>query len=247
MPCPRWLRNGQNGHNVPVTSDLRRGAPARTLVVEDERVVRELLIAVLRAEGYEVAAASGGEEALRRAKEFVPDLAVIDVNLGGGPDGFSVARQLREQSGVRLLFLTGADEPEHFRAGFAAGADLYVTKPFSVDTLLVQLEAVLARAGKGGREKWEVDDLVVDEAARTATRAGKPLDLTHVEFELLCRLVRRPGRVLTTTQLLTELWGYHGYSRNVVERHVSALRRKLEAYGPRLIHTVRSSGYVIRG
>ena len=220
--------------------------PARTLVVEDEQVVRDLLVAVLRAEGYDVAATSGGDDALRRAKDFAPDLAIIDVNLGSGPDGFTVARRLRQESDVGLLFLTGADEPEHFRAGFAAGADLYVTKPFSVDTLLVQLEAVLARSGKGGQAKWEVDDLVVDEAARTATRAGEPIDLTHVEFELLCRLVRRPGRVLTTTQLLSELWGYGGYSRNVVERHVSALRRKLEAYGPRLIHTVRSSGYVLR-
>ncbi|TMM17159.1 MAG: response regulator transcription factor [Actinobacteria bacterium] len=220
---------------------------ARTLVVEDEQVVRDLLVAVLRAEGYEVSAAAEGGEALKQAKTFAPDLAVVDVRLGTGPDGFTVARRLREQSDVALLFLTGADEPDELRAGFEAGADLYVTKPFSVDALLVQVEAVLARNGKSRGGKWEVGDLVVDEGSRVVTRGGHRLDLTHVEFELLCRLVRRPGRVLTTSQLLSELWGYKGYSRNVVERHVSALRRKLEEHGPRLIHTVRSSGYVLRG
>jgi DNA-binding response OmpR family regulator len=216
-------------------------------VVEDEQVVRDLLVAVLRAEGYEVAASSEGNDALKQAKSFAPDLAVVDVRLGAGPDGFTVARRLREQTDVALLFLTGADEPDELRAGFEAGADLYVTKPFSVDALLVQVEAVLARNGKSRGGKWEVGDLVVDESSRVVTRAGHGLDLTHVEFELLCRLVRRPGRVLTTSQLLSDLWGYKGYSRNVVERHVSALRRKLEEHGPRLIHTVRSSGYVLRG
>jgi DNA-binding response OmpR family regulator len=222
------------------------GMPAKVLVVEDEPIVRDLLVTVMRTEGYEVVAAADSSAALKQAKSFQPHLALIDVRLGNGPDGFTVARRLREEADVSLLFLTSADEADDIRAGFAAGADLYITKPFSVDSLLVQIEAVLARAGKSRVAQWEVGDVVVDEAARAATRSGQPLDLTPVEFELLCHLVRRPGRVVTKSQLLSELWGYRDYNPNVVERHMSALRRKLEANGPRLIHTVHSAGYVFR-
>ena len=229
-----------------MTTPAQTGMPARVLVVEDEPIVRDLLVAVMRTEGYEVVPAGDARAALRHAKSFRPHLALIDVRLGSGPDGFSVARRMREEADVALLFLTSADEAEDIRAGFAAGADLYVTKPFSVDSLLVQIEAVLARAGKSRDAHWEAADVVVDEAARAVTRSGKPLDLTPVEFELLCRLVRRPGRVVTKSQLLSELWGYRDYNPNVVERHMSALRRKLEAYGPRLVHTVHGAGYVFR-
>jgi two-component system OmpR family response regulator len=229
-----------------MATPAQTGMPAKVLVVEDEPIVRDLLVAVMRTEGYEVVAAGDANAAFKQAKSFSPHLALVDVKLGSGPDGFTVARRLREEADVALLFLTSADEAEDIRAGFAAGADLYVTKPFSVDTLLVQIEAVLARAGKSRNAHWEAGDVVVDEAARAVTRSGKPVDLTPVEFELLCRLVRRPGRVLTKTQLLSELWGYRDYNPNVVERHMSALRRKLEANGPRLVHTVHGAGYVFR-
>jgi DNA-binding response OmpR family regulator len=229
-----------------VATAARTGVPAKVLVVEDEPIVRDLLVTVMRTEGYEVLAAADSSAALRQAKSFQPHLALIDVRLGNGPDGFTVARRLREEAHVSLLFLTSADEADDIRAGFAAGADLYITKPFSVDSLLVQIEAVLARAGKSREAHWEVGDVVVDEAARAVTRSGQPMDLTPVEFELLCHLVRRPGRVVTKTQLLSALWGYRDYNPNVVERHMSALRRKLEANGPRLIHTVHSAGYVFR-
>jgi DNA-binding response OmpR family regulator len=229
-----------------MATPAQTGMPAKVLVVEDEPIVRDLLVAVMRTEGYEVVAAGDAGAAFKHAKSFRPHLALIDVKLGSGPDGFAVARRLREEADVALLFLTSADEADDVRAGFAAGADLYVTKPFSVDTLLVQIEAVLARAGKSRNAHWEAGDVVVDEAARAVTRSGKSVDLTPVEFELLCRLVRRPGRVLTKTQLLSELWGYRDYNPNVVERHMSALRRKLEANGPRLVHTVHGAGYVFR-
>jgi DNA-binding response OmpR family regulator len=229
-----------------MATPAQTGMPAKVLVVEDEPIVRDLLVAVMRTEGYEVVAAGDAGAAFKQAKSFMPHLALIDVKLGSGPDGFTVARRLREEADVALLFLTSADEADDIRAGFAAGADLYVTKPFSVDTLLVQIEAVLARAGKSRNAHWEAGDVVIDEAARAVTRSGKPVDLTPVEFELLCRLVRRPGRVLTKTQLLAELWGYRDYNPNVVERHMSALRRKLEANGPRLVHTVHGAGYVFR-
>jgi DNA-binding response OmpR family regulator len=229
-----------------MATPAQTGMPARMLVVEDDPIVRDLLVTVLRTEGYEAVAAPDASSAIKQAKTFRPDLALIDVRLGTGPDGFSVARRLREDADPALLFLTSADEAEDIRAGFAAGADLYVTKPFSVDTLLVQVEAVLARAGKSREAHWEVGDVVVDEAARAVTRSGRALELTPIEFELLCHLVRRPGRVVTKSQLLSELWGYRDYNPNVVERHLSALRRKLEANGPRLIHTVHGAGYVLR-
>lgn len=229
-----------------MTTPAQRGMPVKVLVVEDEPVVRDLLVAVLRTEGYDALPVADGNGAMREAKSFGPDLALVDVRLGNGPDGYAVARRLREEADVALLFLTSADEAEDIRAGFAAGADLYITKPFSVDSLLVQVEAVLARTGKSRDAHWEVADVVVDEAARAVTRSGKPVDLTPVEFELLCRLVRRPGRVLTKAQLLSELWGYRDYNPNVVERHMSALRRKLEANGPRLVHTVHGAGYIFR-
>ncbi|HWC39855.1 MAG TPA: response regulator transcription factor [Acidimicrobiales bacterium] len=229
-----------------MTTPAHNGMPAKVLIVEDEPVVRDLLVSVLRTEGYDVLSVSDGNGAFKEARSFRPHLALVDVRLGRGPDGFTVARRLREEGDVALLFLTSADDAEDIRAGFAAGADLYITKPFSVDALLVQVEAVLARAGKSRHAHWEAADVVVDEAARAVSRAGRPVDLTPVEFELLCRLVRRPGRVVTKSQLLSELWGYRDYNPNVVERHMSSLRRKLEANGPRLVHTVHGAGYVFR-
>src|SRR2546430_14666907 len=118
--------------------------------------------------------------------------------------------------------------------------------PFPGAPLLGERGGVLAGAGRSGDAPGEAADGVVDEPARAVTRSGKPLDLPPVEFELLCRLVRRPGRVVTKSQLLSELWGYRDYNPNVVERHMSALRRKLEAYGPRLVHTVHGAGYGFR-
>ena len=223
------------------------GNAPRVMVVEDDRVVQRLLVAVLQAEGYDVVAAADGNTALRRAKTFAPDLALLDVRLGAGIDGIALARRLREQTDdIRLLFLTAADQPDDLRAGFDAGADFYMTKPFSVDALLVRVEVLLRRAGKNPQTRWQVGDLTVDEAAHQVTRGGRPLALRPREFDLLCVLAKRAGRVLAKEHLLNELWGYDIDNPNVVERHISSLRRKLHAHGPPLIHTVRSVGYVIR-
>jgi DNA-binding response OmpR family regulator len=222
-------------------------AGGRVLVVDDDVTLRNLLVHVLQVEGYDPVGAGSAQEALRQAHQRVPDAAIVDVKLGSGPDGFTVGRRLREMGDVRLIFLTGADSAEDIRAGFAAGADLYIEKPFAIEKLLARLESVIGRTYGLRRGPWRVGDLVVDYGSRTATREGRPVDLTPREFDILAALARRAGRVLSKEEILIEVWGYRDYTPNTVERHLSALRRKLHQLGPALIHTVRGSGYILRG
>jgi two-component system, OmpR family, response regulator len=219
----------------------------RILVVEDDLAVRETVVAALQREGFEVRAEHDGLRLDAVAREFRPDLAVLDVRLPAGPSGLSMARMLRSTSDVPILFLTAADQEEDRIAGFEAGADDYVGKPFSVSELLARVRALLRRSGRLRSETLQVGDLVIDEGSRTATRGGRDLELTRIEFDLLTTLARQPGRVHSKGQLLTTVWGMDVYDPNLVEVHVSSLRRKLEAEeGARLIHTVRGVGYALR-
>jgi DNA-binding response OmpR family regulator len=220
--------------------------PVRILVVEDDSAIREALVVALGDEGYEVQPTEDGVSALRGAAEFRPDLAIVDIRLPRGPDGLAVARQIREASDLPVLFLTAADALEDRLAGFAAGADDYIVKPFSMAEVLMRVRAILRRSGRLRSQVWQVGNLLVDEAARVVTRNGATIDLTPTEFELLSTLGRHRGQVLSKTQLLAQVWGYEAYDPNVVEAHISALRRKLEEHGPRLIHTVRGAGYGLR-
>lgn len=220
--------------------------PVRILVVEDDASIREALVVSLTDEAYEVGTAEDGSSALRAADEFRPDLAIVDIRLPRGPDGLSVAREIRQDNDLPVMFLTAADGLEDRLAGFAAGADDYIVKPFSMPELLVRVRAILRRSGKLRSSAWQMGDLLVDEAARVVTRSGALIDLTPTEFELLSTLGRYRGQVLSKVQLLSLVWGYDAYDPNVVEAHISALRRKLEACGPRLIQTVRGAGYVLR-
>lgn len=215
-------------------------------MVEDDSAIREALVVAMAEEGYEVQPAEDGVSAMRGAEEFRPDLAIVDIRLPGGPDGLAVARRIREAADLPVLFLTAADGLEDRLAGFAAGADDYIVKPFSMSELLMRVRAVLRRSGRLRSQVWQVGDLFVDEAARVVTRSGATIDLTHTEFELLSTLGRHRGQVLSKAQLLSQVWGYEAYDPNVVEAHISALRRKLEEHGPRLIHTVRGAGYGLR-
>jgi two-component system OmpR family response regulator len=221
-------------------------SPARVLVVEDDAAIREALVVALSDEGYEVRPAEDGILALRGAEEFRPDLAIVDIRLPRGPDGLAVARRLREAMNLPVLFVTAADGLEDRLAGFAAGADDYVVKPFSMSELLMRVRAILRRSGRLRSLVWQVADLLVDEAARLVTRNGVTIDLTPTEFELLSTLGRHRGQVLSKPQLLSLVWGYEAFDPNVIEAHISALRRKLEEHGPRLIHTVRGAGYGLR-
>ena len=218
----------------------------RVLVVEDDAPIRTTLEVALRAEGYEVHAEQDGCTLGEVFRTFHPDLAVLDVRLPVGPDGYAMASQLRRSSDLPVLFLTAADAVEDRLAGFGAGGDDYLVKPFSMAELLARTKALLRRAGRLSSSTWQVGDLVVDDGARSVSRAGSPLELTRTEYDLLRVLVVHVGKVLSKTQLLTQVWGFDAYDANLVEVHMSALRRKLEAAGPRMIQTVRGAGYVLR-
>ncbi len=222
------------------------GAPVRVLLVEDEEAIRQALAVALHDEGYHVCATPNGAAALEQADGFLPDLALLDIRLPPGPDGLAVARELRKERNLPILFLTAADGLDDRLAGFHAGADDYVVKPFSMAELLVRIRALLRRSGRLQSAVWQIDDLMVDEAARKVTRAGTTVDLTRTEFDILALLGRHRGQVVSKDQILSAIWAYDGYQPNVVEAHVSALRRKLESDGRRLLHTVRGAGYVLR-
>jgi len=219
---------------------------ARILVIEDDEAIRNSVAVSLRTEGYDVRAEVDGSEILRLAEEFRPDLAVLDIRLPKGPDGYAIARLLRGLSDLPLLFVTAADSLDARLEGFDVGADDYLVKPFSMAELLARIHALLRRAGRLSSQVRQVGDLLVDETARAVLRAGVPVTLTRTEFALLNVLAQRPGQVFSKTQLLTMVWGFDAYGANLVEVHISTLRRKLEALGPRLVHTVRGAGYVLR-
>src|SRR5688500_11107087 len=215
----------------------------RVLVVEDEPATRELLSAILRDDGYDVEAVADGRDALKVAANSRPDLVLLDCALPGS-NGVDVARRLRQDSNLPIIFVTGADSTEDIREGFKVGADDYIVKPFDSEELSWRVRAVLRRSGRTVAQRWEFGDLVVDEGTRSATRAGELVPLTATEFDMLALLVRNRTRVVPKTQMLG-LWG-HGTDEHTLEVHMSSLRRKLEAHGPRVIHTVRGVGYVLR-
>ncbi|MGE3619291.1 MAG: response regulator transcription factor [Acidimicrobiia bacterium] len=225
--------------------DGRDGNP-RILVVEDDDTVREEVAAALRDAGFSVQAEVDGTGVDHAVATFRPDLVLLDVGLPNGPDGMAVARKIRAVDSVPFIFVTSAGAEEQRLRGFDLGADDYVVKPVSVPELVARSRAVLRRANRLGRAVWKVGDLVVDEEAHTVTMREEPVELTALEFSILAYLCRTPGRVVSKVQLLTEVWGFDHYALNVVEVHVSALRRKLEAKGPRVVHTVRNVGYVVR-
>ena len=218
----------------------------RVLLIEDDPLTREVLSSALAGTGYDVHAEADGNRVERIASSFRPDIALIDMHLGDGVDGITVAKRLRSAESVPLLFITAANGVDNVLAAFDAGGDDYVVKPFIMAELLVRMKAVLRRSGRQSRKIFEIADLVVDEDAHAAVRSGVVLDLTHREFSLLVTLCKHPGVVLSKLQLLTQVWGFEHYDLNVVEVHISALRRKIEEHGSRLIHTVRGVGYVLR-
>jgi two-component system OmpR family response regulator len=218
----------------------------RLLVVDDDAGIRTSLRVSLELEGYEVDDHANGSELEGVVERFRPDLAILDVRLPSGPDGLGIARSLRGKGDLPILFLTAADSVDERLAGFAAGGDDYLIKPFSMAELLARTAALLRRSGRLVSAVWQVGDLVVDDASRTVVRDSTTLDVTRTEYELLATLLRHSGQVLSKVQLLTQVWGFEVFDVNLVEVHVSALRRKLESHGPRLVHTVRGVGYVLR-
>jgi two-component system OmpR family response regulator len=222
--------------------------PARVLVVDDEATIRDLLSGSLRFAGFEVVTAASGAEAVRAAACYRPDLILLDVMMPDG-DGFEVARRLGAgPRGMPVVFLTARDEVADRVAGLNLGADDYVTKPFSLDEVLARVRAVLSRTRQAAAcSRLRVADLELDDDVHEVRRAGGVIALTPTEFRLLRFLMVNAGRVVSKAQIRDYVWDYApAGDGNLVESCVSYLRRKVDQREPRLIHTVRGLGYVLR-
>jgi two-component system response regulator MprA len=226
----------------------------RVLVVDDDRAVRESLRRSLEFNGYSVSLASDGAEALASIGRQAPDVLVIDVMMPR-LDGIETTRALRAAGNdLPILVLTARDSVGDRVEGLDAGADDYLTKPFSLEELLARLRALLRRVqvpsgdGLGMDEVLSFSDLTLNVATREVRRGDRPIELTRTEFTLLEMFLRRPRRVLDRSFILEEVWGYDfPTTANSLEVYVGYLRRKTEASGePRLIHTVRGVGYVLK-
>jgi two-component system OmpR family response regulator len=225
---------------------------ARLLVVDDEPNILELLSVSLRFAGFEVATATNGVDALARARDFSPELVVMDVMMPG-LDGFEVARQLRSSGDqVPVVFLTAKDATEDRVQGLTLGGDDYVTKPFSLEEVVARIRAVLRRTSgrtvaQPSTSQLSFADIVLDDDTHEVWKAGEAVELSPTEFNLLRYLLQNPGRVLSKRQILEHVWNYDfGGDGNVVESYVSYLRKKVDTGEPRLLHTVRGVGYVLR-
>ena len=221
----------------------------KILIADDERAVRESLRRALELEGYQIELAADGREALYRLEtESQPDAIVLDV-LMPGVDGLEVARTIRRSgSRVPILMLTARTQVEDRVEGLDAGADDYVTKPFALEELLARLRALLRRTAEGSGEALRFADLELDPGTREVRRGGESIELTRTEFSLLELFMLNPRRVLSRSLIHERVWGYDfGPASNSLGVYVGYLRCKLEAAGePRLIHTVRGVGYVLR-
>lgn len=228
-----------------------REAEARLVVVDDEPNIVELLSASLRFAGFDVTSAANGHDALTAVRDVRPDLLVLDVMMPG-MDGFAVVRRLRAD-GVRVpvLFLTARDATGDKVQGLTLGGDDYVTKPFSLEELVARIRAVLRRTSgpdAGIRPaKLTFADIELDDDSHEVYKAGETVSLSPTEFKLLRYLMENAGRVLSKAQILDHVWQYDfGGDANIVESYVSYLRRKIDTTVPRLLHTVRGVGYVLR-
>jgi two-component system, OmpR family, response regulator len=232
-------------------TDAAPTSEARLLVVDDEPNILELLSASLRFAGFEVATATNGTDAMAVAQTFSPDLLLLDVMMPG-MDGFELVRRLRgEDSRTPVLFLTARDSTEDKVTGLTLGGDDYVTKPFSLEEVIARVRTVLRRTGRevpaATRSTWSFADIVLDDDSHEVEKSGELVTLSPTEFKLLRYFLQNPSRVLSKAQILDHVWEYDfGGDANVVESYVSYLRRKIDTTQPRLLHTIRGVGYVLR-
>jgi len=221
----------------------------RVLVVDDEPNIADVISMALRFEGFEVETAANGQEALAGVRSFQPHLMLLDIML---PDmeGFEVARRLgADRAGLPIVFLTARDTTEDKVRGLTMGGDDYVTKPFSLEELVARIRTILRRTGMADERSSRLafDDLELDDDTRDVSRGGRHIELTDTEYRLLRYLMNNPRRVLTRAQLLDQVWNYDfGGDARVLETYISYLRKKVDAGGPPLIHTVRGVGYSLR-
>jgi DNA-binding response OmpR family regulator len=222
----------------------------RILVVEDDEDIVDVLRRTLRAEGYEVRAAGDGPEALEDLADFAPDLVILDLGLPG-MDGIEVCARIRksENAEVPVLMLTARADAEDRVTGLDIGADDYLVKPFDRAELLARIRALLRRHPPRGSAMVSVGDLRLNPDLQEAKRGEREIELTKREFELLEYLMRNQRLVISRERLLEEVWGYDPLDEtNTIDVFISNLRRKLEEGGePRILHTKRGAGYVIKG
>lgn len=210
-------------------------------MVEDYGAIREMVVEALADAGYVSAGRVDGQGLEKALAAFRPDLVILDVMLPGR-DGFELIDVVRGYGDTGIVLLTAKHAlPDRLR-GLDAGADDYVMKPFDVAEVISRVGAVLRRRGREP-SAMQVGDLVMDVEGGVVSRAGAVLDLTGTEFKVLSYLVEQRGRTVSKDQILTAVWGYDAYDANLVEVYISALRRKLEAHGSRILHTVRGIGY----
>jgi DNA-binding response OmpR family regulator len=222
------------------------------LVVDDEASIAEAVRARLESEGFRVFVAFDGPQALEMARAEGPDLVVLDLMLPG-MDGLEVCRELQRDRWVPVLMLTARTEEADKIAGFAVGADDYLTKPFSLRELAVRVRAILRRRDRAAAPApggpVELGGLAIDGARRRVAVDGDEIQLTPLEFDILLTLAREPGVVFTREQLMDRVWGYRDYAGGrVVDSHVARIRRKLREDGnePRFIRTVHGVGYAFQ-
>jgi DNA-binding response OmpR family regulator len=218
----------------------------RILVVEDDLKIASFLDRGLREEGYAVDVAHDGVDGSMKAHVHDYDVLVLDVMLPG-KTGFEIVHDLRKaQSRVPVLLLTGRDAKEDIVRGLNAGADDYLTKPFSFAELLARLRALHRRGGSAREERLIYQDVELDRLKHTATRGGQDLNLTPKEFQLLEYFLLRPEEIVRRTELLEKVWDLHfDPMSNVIDVHVANLRRKVRKLGTPLIHTMRGVGYIL--
>ncbi len=223
-------------------------AASRILVVEDEPAINDIVATALRFQGYSVTQFDDGAAGLSEALRAEFDLVILDVMLPGF-DGFEICRRMREAGRLApVLFLTARSGTGDRITGFVAGADDYLTKPFSVEELVLRVGAILRRSGTGTTADLLVfDDLTLDPSSHEVRRSGRVIDLSATEFRLLHYLVLNATVVLSKAQILVQVWDddYDG-SENIVELYIGYLRRKIDDGNSALIHTKRGVGYVLR-
>jgi len=219
----------------------------RILVIEDDPAILKMLQRGLGFEGYTVDLANEGRSGLNLAREHHPDLVILDWMLPG-MDGLEVCRRLRLVGSLPILMLTAKDTIQDRVQGLDAGADDYLVKPFDLDELLARIRALLRRTQTERQQVYQFADLTMDSVSRQVTRGERLVPLTAKEYELLELFLRHPRQVLTREIIFDRVWGYDfGGESNVLEVYIRYLRQKLEVeYESRLIHTVRSVGYVLR-
>jgi two-component system response regulator MtrA len=230
---------------APSGSPVDQSTKGRILVVDDDASLAEMLTIVLRQEGFESRMVTRGDEAVEAFRTYRPDLVLLDLMLPG-KDGIDVCKEIRAESGVPIVMLTAKGDTVDVVVGLESGADDYVVKPFKPKELVARIRARIRRFDAPTQESLTIGDLTIDVAGHAVARAGVPISLTPLEFDLLVCLARKPWQVFTREVLLEQVWGYrHAADTRLVNVHVQRLRSKVEhdPESPEIVVTVRGVGY----